>query len=115
MPLYQVGKCRRSFGEWTLSSGRPKPVRRESAPMYFCNRTTEPIEPPSRLKKGRLPQTDSSAFARACTPAESVATKAAPALCKLVNSHLMVLGAFFLRYAFICLNVSSGDWSGTRR
>jgi hypothetical protein len=23
MPLYQVGRCRRSFGEWTLSVGKP--------------------------------------------------------------------------------------------
>src|SRR6266496_6811772 len=103
MPLYQVDKCSFSLGECWLSSGKPNPVNTESTPVYFCNWTTTPIEPPSRLNNGRLPQVCSSAFAIACTPALSVSVIATPELCKLVTSHRIDLGACFFMYCTICL------------
>src|SRR4030095_7007732 len=103
MPLPHEGRCSFSLGEWALSSGRPKPVSTDSTPEYFCNCTTTPIEPPSRLNNGRLPQTCSSPFAMARTPTLSFSVIATPELCKFFTSHLMVLGACFFIYLIMDL------------
>ena len=44
MPLYHVGRCMCSFGEWTLSLGNPIPTSTDSTPQICCSMATAPME-----------------------------------------------------------------------
>jgi len=84
-------------------------------PNIRCICATTGIEPPSRLKYGCLPQTDSIAAAIARTPALFRSEIEGVPPCISVTSQRISLGAFASRYAWNCFATSAGSWSGTRR
>src|SRR6478609_10808065 len=50
MPLWKLLRSYFSFGEWMLSSSRPKPTSRESSPSVFLKSATIGIEAPEPIR-----------------------------------------------------------------
>src|ERR1043166_561321 len=62
MPLWKLLRSYFSFGEWMLSSSRPKPTSSESRPSVFLKSATTGIEAPEPYRTVSLPHSSVNAF-----------------------------------------------------
>ena len=63
IPAAKYGTRKRSFGEWMFDSGSPKPLRIVSIP-FSVSAGMSGIEPPTRVRSGRVPSACSNASSR---------------------------------------------------